>query len=146
MWELLLEKGRPIVHFFIEPQKNIGEWKQFVELFPPHQYSYLPYDPLNPFVDKFHARDRKLPIVIYYNPQTHFQAFYDGPFEYQELGDWIGEVAWGQRIDPPPHSARVRIPRNLGKILGTSAVFAIVLGVVLGAMEAKRAAPSGRSE
>jgi hypothetical protein len=99
--ELLIEKGGPIVHFFIEPDRTIEEWMNFVQLFPPHQYTYLPYDPMNPFVDKFKARDLPLPTVIYYDPKTEFQVFYKGNFTYQDLGDWLAEIGSGETIPPP---------------------------------------------
>jgi hypothetical protein len=102
MFALLAEKGSPIVHFFIEPDRTAEEWMRFVQLFPPHQYSYLPYDPLSPFVDMFHARDLPLPAAIYYDPRTQFQTLYTGELAYQDLGDWLAEIGSNETIPPPP--------------------------------------------
>jgi hypothetical protein len=129
MYELLSEKGKPIVHFFIDPQKNREEWLAYVQLFPPHQYSYLPYEAENKFVTKFHAKDKELPIVIYYNPRTKFQAFYEGEMDYQELGDWIAEVG-----SKPELNKRFRQQQSQSQLKGSSiygAVGIVVLSAVI---------------
>jgi hypothetical protein len=139
MYALLNESGKPVVHFFIEREMTWSEFWPWIQLFPSYQYTYLPHDPENPFVEHFHARNRKPPIVIHYIPGTNASVLYEGPVKPQDIGDWLAEL--GDPQGPPP-VAKMTL-RGQYVILG--GVFVAVAVIVAACFPSRKRGSSGRS-
>jgi hypothetical protein len=131
MYGLLVEKAKPFVHFFIDATINRTEWLSSIELFPPHQYSYLPYNKSDSFVAKFGVKGRRLPATVYFNPTTGFQRIYNGELTSQALGDWLIDVEFR---DPTYAARRSRkgywqgfMVRGVGLLICVSIVAAVCI-------------------
>jgi thiol-disulfide isomerase/thioredoxin len=89
LFEILRERGKPIVHFFIDPKKKVDEFLAFVQGLPEAQYTYSVFEEGDPFVRKFRAKGRKLPVTVWFNPKSEKVVLYDGGFRQQEIAEWI---------------------------------------------------------
>jgi hypothetical protein len=126
MFELLRESGKPVVHFFISPEMKWADFWPWIQLFPPYQYTYLPYDPQSPFVKQFHAQGRTPPVVIYYIPGTNVNVLYKGPVDPQNIGDWLAD------IDAPPGPRSTRTMTLRGRFVIGAGVL-VALGTIVAA-------------
>jgi hypothetical protein len=92
MFVVFRELKLRFVHIFINPEKKLDDFVNFVNMLPPFQYSYSLFDSSEQFAEKFAVRDLKPPIVIYCNPVTEFQVTYKGPFTIRDISEWMSTI------------------------------------------------------
>jgi hypothetical protein len=138
--ELLAERGRPVVHLFIDPDTKWADFWPWIQLFPPFQYTYLRYDPNDPFVEWFRARGRDLPSLIYYIPGTDVRIFHTGEVKPQDVGDWLAGIEdWAL-----PATERVVVAKTKAwGSIAIGAVFAITI-IALACFPTRKRGSAGR--
>jgi hypothetical protein len=92
-WQIFNELRITFVQIFIDPKKKFDDFRHFVSLLPPTQYSYSLFDPDDPFVAKFGVRKLKTPITIFYNTATGFKTIYRGPFTIRDVSEWMSNIS-----------------------------------------------------